>query len=47
MSSEIIVVLVLTALAAAFIIWVRMKSEPESHDGQAGNQPQKGKSDAR
>ncbi|HEX8089361.1 MAG TPA: hypothetical protein VF762_10940 [Blastocatellia bacterium] len=38
MSSEIIVVLVMTVIAIGFIIWVRSKSQPEGHDGQPTNQ---------
>jgi len=35
MSSEAIVVLVLTALAIGFIIWVRMNSQDHEGAGQA------------
>lgn len=38
MSSEIIVVLVMTAIAAGFIIWVRSKSQPTADHGQPANQ---------
>ncbi|MFP5265706.1 MAG: hypothetical protein ACLGJB_27805 [Blastocatellia bacterium] len=38
MSSEIIVVLVMTVIAIGFIIWVRSKSQPEGHDGLPTNQ---------
>jgi hypothetical protein len=34
MSSEIIVVLILIAIAIAFILWVRMQ------DGEAGSEPE-------
>lgn len=37
MSSEIIVVLVLIALAIGFIIWVRMNSHPHEQSGQTEN----------
>ena len=37
MSSEAIVVLVFTALAIGFIIWVRMNSQDHEVGGQAAN----------
>ncbi len=44
MSSEIIVVLVLTVIAAGFIVWVRMKSEPSDQKERTHNRRRDGES---
>ena len=42
MNSELIVVLVLIAIAIGFVIWVRMNSQGHDRDGQASKKAEEG-----